>query len=124
MLVGFGAGKAWVAFGLGLMLPGGGFMLGSYWWLAAANLFLFFGAVVVAKMTGNALPVLSLWLGGAIWASEHAATAGTCELLQLFGYAYAFQFWPAARWVVPCVAAVALLLTHFYLANNSSNKSQ
>jgi len=103
------------------MLPGGGFLLGSNWWLAVANLLLFFGCAAVARLNGNGLPAMVLWLGGAVWAADHAATAGTCELLRLFGYAYAFQLWSAALWVVPMLAAIGLCAPHI-LSNKKHNQ--
>lgn len=121
MLVSLVDRPSWKALGLGMMLPGGGFLLGSNWWLAGANLLLFIGCAFVARLNGNALPALVLWFGGAVWAADHAATAGTCELLQLFGYAYAFQLWPAAQWVVPTLAVTALCAPHI-LSNKKHNQ--
>lgn len=100
----------WEALGLGLMFPGGGFLLGSHWLLFSLGLGLYLACSAVASTTRLPASPWIIWLGSAAWAAEHAATAGTCQFLELFGYAYAFQYWPAAKVIVP-VLGVCLLAT-------------
>lgn len=101
----------WQALSLGLMLPGGGFLLGSHWLLFTVSLTLFVICCATARTNRNLVPPLVVWLGSAIWAAEHAATAGTCQFLELFGYVYAFQYWPAAKVFVPVLSACLLVTT-------------
>lgn len=103
---------AWQALGLGLVFPGGGFLLGRHWLLFSAGLALFLVCCALARKTRNHAPPLVVWLGSAAWAAEHGATAGTCQFLQLFGQAYSFQYWQTAMLVVPLLggfAAIAII---------------
>lgn len=113
MLVSFIERPSWQALGLGMMLPGGGFLLGSNWWLAGLSLFLFLGCSIVDQINGNVMPALLLWLGTAFWAADHAMTVGTCELLKFFDYFYVFEIWPKALQVIPAVVGTALCAAYF-----------
>lgn len=101
----------WQALSLGLMFPGGGFLLGRHWLLFTVSLALFVICCATARTQRNLAPPLVVWLASAVWAAEHAATAGTCQFLELFGYVYAFQYWPAAKVIVPVLGACLLATT-------------
>lgn len=113
---GIGALLIWLAphlalksFGLGLIVPGGGFLLWftDFSWHGLIHLALFFGAVsmfgaslVLWFATGNAIGPPLIWISSAFAASLMSHMA----------------FWPGALWLVPALAigigVLAMIVTY------------
>lgn len=89
-------GSAATAFGLGLLLPGGGLVYAGHPVAAAVVAVAFVVTFAVFWLFSPLwLPIVT-WLAGAVWAGS---VAGPAE----FGY-------PAARWAVPAALAALLVL--------------
>lgn len=98
------------AFGLGLMLPGAGFLAGSFWIHFALISALVIVLVLAGRITDTRFAVLTLWVGGAMWAGWHATTAKSCDLYELAGYFYGFVPWSMSKPVTISVSLVLLAL--------------
>jgi hypothetical protein len=101
-----GAGPELTALGLGLVVPGGGFLATASPWFASTALVVFVLALVIWWAIGIIVLPPLIWIGAAALA---VLTAGTAE-------------WPAARFAVP--VAVPVLLAVAYLTHRARHAQQ
>lgn len=95
-----GASVAWRAFGLGLLVPGGGFLLSGPLWAPAAVLVLLAGAGLAWFGAGMIVAPAAVWLGSALLAGAGAAT-------------------PTRPWAEPVVPLAAALVVVVGMVGNA-----
>lgn len=110
------ATASWRAFGLGLVLPGGGFLLHAtggvgvvvgHVLLFVLSLVIFLLAFFVWVMTGNVLAPVVVWLGTALWA-------------QFMHGSMPMAGWPGARVLVPVLAGLTVWGLHLFAAREAA----